>query len=353
MGIGLLIAGFINAYNTSDDFREKVNNLFNKLMGFGDYAGGKLPDLLDNLTNVFENDLQPALDKISDISVSIFNFVDDNWGSIKTTTEIITGAILAWKVALIGVNTYTKIVAVTTALFEGISTIFYVCTEATSAWEAAMILLDLAMDANPVGVIIGACTLLAIGIYEVVNHWQDFINWCYKVWDVINSNPILMFISMALNPLGTALLAVITHWNEITDAIKGAWDWLTSWIDKWNNTTLADKTVKITGNTSNLDPSDGDTPTFNPYGNADHNATGTQFWKGGATKMNEYGGEMAVLPSGSKIIPADKTDKLLSGNSNVNVTLNISGNVIGDEDFKNEIGQHIFNQVQLALINSN
>jgi hypothetical protein len=42
-----------------------------------------------------------------------------------------------------------------------------------------------------------------------------------------------------------------------------------------------------------------------------HNATGTDNFKGGWTHINESGGELAFLPSGSAIIPADKTDRIM------------------------------------------
>lgn len=53
--------------------------------------------------------------------------------------------------------------------------------------------------------------------------------------------------------------------------------------------------------------------------NIPHNARGTGNWKGGPTYMNEEGGELAVLPGGSAIIPADQTDRLMSSFSS-NVT---------------------------------
>lgn len=43
-----------------------------------------------------------------------------------------------------------------------------------------------------------------------------------------------------------------------------------------------------------------------------HNARGTDNFKGGMTYMNEEGGELAILPGGSAIIPADQTDRLMS-----------------------------------------
>lgn len=53
--------------------------------------------------------------------------------------------------------------------------------------------------------------------------------------------------------------------------------------------------------------------------NIPHNARGTDNFPGGPTYMNEEGGELAVLPGGSAIIPADQTDRLMSSFSS-NVT---------------------------------
>ena len=50
-----------------------------------------------------------------------------------------------------------------------------------------------------------------------------------------------------------------------------------------------------------------------------HNADGDLNFRGGWTHINERGGEMAYLPSGSTIIPADKSDKI---NYNSNSTKN-------------------------------
>jgi len=68
-----------------------------------------------------------------------------------------------------------------------------------------------------------------------------------------------------------------------------------------------------------------------------HNADGTNNFQGGWTHINERGGEMAYLPSGSTIIPADKSDQIInnSRSQNVNnttqfspeVKIEISGNV--------------------------
>lgn len=45
-------------------------------------------------------------------------------------------------------------------------------------------------------------------------------------------------------------------------------------------------------------------------------ASGTPSFEGGWTRMNEEGGELAYLPSGTAIIPADKTDQIINNSTN-------------------------------------
>ncbi len=49
--------------------------------------------------------------------------------------------------------------------------------------------------------------------------------------------------------------------------------------------------------------------------NVPGNAEGTNDWEGGWTRMNEEGGELAYLPSGTAIIPADKTDEIINNST--------------------------------------
>ena len=56
--------------------------------------------------------------------------------------------------------------------------------------------------------------------------------------------------------------------------------------------------------------------------NIPHNAQGTDNFQGGPTWMNEQGGELAILPGGSSIIPADQTDRLMQSFSSSTTTNN-------------------------------
>lgn len=59
-------------------------------------------------------------------------------------------------------------------------------------------------------------------------------------------------------------------------------------------------------------------------GSLPHNDTGTSFWRGGPTYINERGGEIAVLPSGSQIIPHDISMAIAQGRGNQNITVNVN-----------------------------
>lgn len=81
------------------------------------------------------------------------------------------------------------------------------------------------------------------------------------------------------------------------------------------------------------------------------NATGTNYFEGGLTHVNENGGEIMNLPSGTQIIPHDVSTKMSSQGVSIVNNINIDGNVIGNESFVNEIGDTISSRVSMALAN--
>lgn len=82
------------------------------------------------------------------------------------------------------------------------------------------------------------------------------------------------------------------------------------------------------------------------------NANGTNYWRGGPTLVGEYGPELVNLPRGSSINTNAQTQRELSSSgTTVNCPVTIQGNVIGSEEFVNQIGQAITGRVQLAISN--
>lgn len=86
-------------------------------------------------------------------------------------------------------------------------------------------------------------------------------------------------------------------------------------------------------------------------GVSEHNALGTSYFKGGLTHINENNrGEIVNLPNGTQIVPHDVAVKQGNGATyNVNVT--VQGNVIGNEEYVNDIGNSIVQKLQLSMNN--
>ena len=87
-------------------------------------------------------------------------------------------------------------------------------------------------------------------------------------------------------------------------------------------------------------------------------ARGTSNFEGGLTRINEEGGELAILPGGTQIIPADQTDNLINASRHSKsitfapqFNIQLSGNP-SEEQLQNleerimEIARRIFEQLQ-------
>lgn len=80
------------------------------------------------------------------------------------------------------------------------------------------------------------------------------------------------------------------------------------------------------------------------------NALGTSYWRGGLTRVNERGGEIMNLPSGTQIIPHDISARM-AGGPRVTVNITVAGNVIGNEQYADELGEIIAGKVRRAIEN--
>ncbi len=85
--------------------------------------------------------------------------------------------------------------------------------------------------------------------------------------------------------------------NSAIGTIKSAWEGLSSWLSSKISSlsSMASNAVGAVKGTIGIG----------------HNATGTVSWRGGWTEVNEQGGEIIYLPSGTKIYPHATTMKML------------------------------------------
>ena len=86
-------------------------------------------------------------------------------------------------------------------------------------------------------------------------------------------------------------------------------------------------------------------------GGARRKATGTNYFAGGIGEFGEHGGEILNLPNGTQIIPNDISKRMTGGGATINCPVTIQGNVIGNSEFIDEIGNAISNRVSLAISN--
>ena len=104
----------------------------------------------------------------------------------------------------------------------------------------------------------------------------------------------------ATSAYGTMQTDAETAWSAMTTAAEAGAQRI---VDAFSKITMA---AREASNASNVQVG----------ANIPHNAKGTSNFEGGATWMNEEGGELAILPGGSAIVPADQTDRLMKSFSN-------------------------------------
>ena len=198
-------------------------------------------------------------------------------------------------------------------------------TAATGAATAAQTGLNAAMSANPVGAVIllieGA---IAVGVL------------LYKNWDTVKAKA------------GEVWTSIKTAFGGIRDSITGAFSaakdkvaGFFSWLDQ------KIESVPILGSIYK----GGKSAVSWVADQLDGNAMGTPYWRGGLTRVNERGGEIMNLPSGTQIIPHDVSVKAAGGRS-VMVNVTIQGNVIGNREYTEQVGEYVGRKVLAALGNT-
>lgn len=198
-------------------------------------------------------------------------------------------------------------------------------TAATGAATTAQGALNTVMAANPIGAVILAVeALVAAGIL------------LWKNWDTVKAKA---------GELGTK---VKTVFGGVRDTITGSFDaakkkvkGFFSWLD--------DKvsSIPLLGDIY----SGGKSALSWIGGKISGHAMGTPYFSGGLTRVNERGGEVMRLPSGTQIIPHDVSVKAAGGRS-VTVNVTIQGNVIGNREYAEEMGDYVARRVLAACGNA-
>lgn len=339
---------------------------------------------LSNLKKQFDEKFAQTLQKAGDA----VQWCRDNSDTLIATLKVLAGM---WAVK--------KVLDFNSGLTNSISTIGGAVTTlltmtgvlggqaaVTGTATVAQTGLNAAMAANPIGAVILAIeALIAVGVL------------LYKNWDTIKAGAQSLwnkFKDVSIRT-GTAFSGAF---NKVKNAAKTALEWVgdkLSWLNdkiesipilgslykgakgvlgdaiEWvDNATTGNRSGTSTG-TTQTKTSSKTTTTAGPVKTTTSttttvpkptpssllslpslgNATGTPYWSGGYTRVNERGGEIMNLPSGTQIIPHDVSVKAAGGRS-VTVNVNIQGNVIGNREYTEQVGEYVGRKVLAALGNT-
>ena len=200
-----------------------------------------------------------------------------------------------------------------------------VATGATAALTAAQWALNAAFVATPIGwIVLGLAAVVAAGV-ALYKNWDTVKAKAGEVWNSIKT------------AFGGIRDSIVNAFSAAKEKVAGFFSWLDQKIES----------VPILGSIYK----GGKNAVSWIADHLDGNAMGTPYWRGGLTRVNERGGEIMNLPSGTQIIPHDVSVKAAGGRS-VTVNVNIQGNVIGNREYTEQVGEYVGRKVLAALGNT-
>ncbi|HEU0193322.1 MAG TPA: hypothetical protein VFQ71_03930 [Gaiellales bacterium] len=195
--------------------------------GSAEAAGKTLPGRLNILKESFNNmagELVGSLVPAFTTLLGVFTKVMGALGPFKGALPVIV-------IGMAGLAAVVVTVSAATAAWTAVTT---VARAATVAWTAAQWLLNAALAANPIALVVVAVAALVaafIVAYKtsdtfraivdaafnaVLSVAQTLFNWLKSNW------PLLL--AIITGPIGLAVLAVVSNWNTIESVSKAAWN---------------------------------------------------------------------------------------------------------------------------------
>ena len=185
-------------------------------------------------------------------------------------------------------------------------------------------ILNAVMMANPIILVAGLIAVLIAAGVALWKNWDKVKAAAQALWAKIKS----VFSSIRDTIVGA--------FTTVKQKVQPVIDWIQKKIDKLKS---AFDAVKGVFSSLGFGANSG---TIYSIG---QKATGTPYFKGGMTRINEGGrGEIVNLPNGTQIIPHDVAKKSQGGSSIV-VNLTVQGNLIGNRAFMEQTGAYITQKI--------
>lgn len=344
---------------------------------FGLFSGAFtwIAEVINENKDSIQEGLSSAMNEVKFVISSlgkVIRWCADNLGFLVPVLKAVAGGFVAF-------NGISKIMPLIKGIVGGLMSVIKVVRVIVAV-----------LSANPILIAIMA---VVAGIYLLVTHWEEIKEVAIEVWTAVSEfisetwdgivstvtgfidrvsalisdlyeniittlSPILNDVMQIFNGITDFLTGVFTgNWDlafsglvqiftGYFDIIRNVAEGVLNWVqDKLQWAADAIQGIRDTGSAI-IDGTVGKLV-------GDGNATGTEYWQGGLTYVNEnQRGEIINLPNGSQVIPHDESLKqLANAGGGVTVNMTIQGNVIGNEAFMNECGKHITEKIMLAMNN--
>ena len=344
---------------------------------FGLFSGAFtwIAEVINENKDSIQEGLSSAMNEVKFVISSlgkVIRWCADNLGFLVPVLKAVAGGFVAF-------NGISKLMPLIKGIVGGLMSVIKVVRVIVAV-----------LSANPILIAIMA---VVAGIYLLVTHWDEIKEVAIEVWTAVSEfisetwdgivstvtgfidrvsaliselyeniittlSPILDDVTQIFNGITDFLTGVFTgNWDlafsglvqiftGYFDIIRNVAEGVLNWVqDKLQWAADAIQGIRDTGSAI-INGTVGKLV-------GDGNATGTEYWQGGLTYVNEnQRGEIINLPNGSQIIPHDESIKQLANSGGgVTVNMTIQGNVIGNEAFMNECGKHITEKIMLAMNN--
>lgn len=346
MGKGKALADvgikYKDAGSTAGNFDQVLKGLRENVGGFAEQEGKEAAGKAAILANKF-GDLQekvgakllPAVESLTEAGSRMLDWLEENPGKVKAMTvgvAALTAALVVGKVAVLGHAFATGVAAA-----GGLGKFLL----ATRAGAAAQWLLNAAMSANPIGLVITALAALAVGLKYAWDNSETFRRVVTTAFGAVKAaalwlwesgiKPMVKFILAGFSWLTSGIASFLDAlanvpgfgWaadaaKKMREAARAADDFATGLDSLPNDVSIninvrarwSDQAKKAAGlvNTNTQLAIDG------------FRASGGPVRKGGAYVVGEQGPELLVADEAGQVIDAGRTRQILSGGGPVPVS---------------------------------
>lgn len=175
--------------------------------------------------------LLPVMAVLVSKGLQIVDWASRNTAILKPLL-IVFGAVAA---IMLVTAAATKVYSTGLAVYNGVTK---VTTAATKAWAGVQWLLNAAMIANPVGILVVAIVALVAIVAVVIARNENLRRKLVAVWNTIKTATVgavsavvgfvkqhwPLLLAILTGPIGLAVLVIARHWTQIKSGVSSAWN---------------------------------------------------------------------------------------------------------------------------------